>query len=81
MGDGTTCHECRRHNCICLSPDGLKMLRALLLMSKRYDSCNPEVGFWVSSGQDLAIEVLKLVEIEVSDYDMKQAIKLNGKLE
>lgn len=81
MGDGTTCHECRMHKCICLSADGIKLLRALLLMSKRYNYCNPEVGFQAFREQDLAREVLKLTGLEVSHYDMKQAIKLNGKLE
>lgn len=81
MGDGATCHECRMHKCICLTPYGVKILRALLLMTKRYNNCSPEVGFYPTREQDLARETLKLVGVEVSHYDMKQAIKLNGGLE
>lgn len=76
MGDGTTCHECRRYHCICLSADGLKLLRALLFMAEQYAASNPDVG-WGSRRIEYAMGEIKRVGLDVSDHDINLADKMN----
>lgn len=70
MGDGASCHECRRYDCICLSSDAIKLVRGIYHFAKLYDDSNPDVGFG-SNAERYTRDYLNQNGIEICNFDMR----------